>query len=119
MHKVTDFFDSKKRPSADHYFGLGQASSSSTFYAGGETSAPVSPVVSLFSHKRHSKVSSSVSSLTSLSGMGNPMEGSLSSKIPLGEVREEPVVERQCPEIEDDYFRMFPFNIPMAATERD
>lgn len=36
--------------------------------------------------------------------MGNPMEGSFSSKLPLGDVREEPL-ERQRPEIEDDYFR--------------
>ena len=103
MQKILELLDSRKRSSADSKLALAEALQSTL--CSGDISVPVSPVASLFSHKRHSKVSSSFSSVTSLPSMGNSMEGSFCTKLPLGNVTEEPI-ERQCPAIEDDYFRM-------------
>lgn len=109
MLKLNNLLDPKRRYSAEedinpdpsHPHPSPQSPLSVT------TSAPVSPAISLFSAKGHTKFSSSVSSSTSFPGMGMSMEGSGSisgsMKMPLTDLQEEPI-ERESRELEDDYF---------------
>ncbi|KAI1836842.1 hypothetical protein DTO006G1_5772 [Penicillium roqueforti] len=66
------------------------------------TSAPASPAVSLFSAAGHNRVSSSVSSLVSSSGLGNSMDSS--SRSQLTGVKEEDCTRDS---LEDHYFQHF------------
>ncbi|OJJ47467.1 hypothetical protein ASPZODRAFT_63767 [Penicilliopsis zonata CBS 506.65] len=67
------------------------------------SSAPVSPALSLFSARGHTRLSSSTSSLVSSPGLANSME--CSSKSQLTDVREETWGETR--HLEDDYFQHF------------
>ena len=72
------------------------------------SSAPVSPAVSLFSAKGHTRVSSSVSSLVSASGLGISFDSP--SKGPLTDVKEEePTVDPCESELNEEYLGMFNF----------
>ncbi|KAJ5157494.1 uncharacterized protein N7482_008594 [Penicillium canariense] len=66
------------------------------------TSAPASPAISLFSATGHNRVSSSVSSLVSSSGLGNSMDSP--SRSQLTGVQEEPCARDS---LEDQYFQHF------------
>lgn len=108
MFKLSQLFDSRRPSSADTNADFPQAhyippQSPLSNYS----SAPVSPAVSVFSTKEHTKCSSSVSSLVSFPAMGNSMEPSGSVKTQLMGVKEEPM-EREDRELEADYFRKFP-----------
>ncbi|KAL2013805.1 hypothetical protein VTN00DRAFT_1330 [Thermoascus crustaceus] len=107
MFKLSQLFDSRRPSSAD-----ANADSSQAHYIPPQSplsnysSAPVSPAVSVFSTKAHTKCSSSVSSLVSSPAMGNSMEPSGSVKTQLMGVKEEPM-EREDRELEADYFQHF------------
>ncbi|GKZ28755.1 hypothetical protein AbraIFM66950_000110 [Aspergillus brasiliensis] len=75
------------------------------------SSTPVSPAVSLFSAKGHTRFSSSVSSLVSSPGHGNSMESS--SRNPLTGVKEEPCGS-QPRDLEEDYFQHFDQGLSVA-----
>lgn len=101
MLKLSQLLDAKQRNSSDTYADispLSRQSPQSPLTA--DLSTPVSPVVSLFSSKGHTRVSSSVSSLVSSPGQGNSME---SSRNALTGVKEEPC---QARDLEEEYFRM-------------
>ena len=93
MLKLSQILDAKRRDSAE------DTPSSAT------SSAPVSPAVSLFSSRGHTRVSSSVSSLVSSPGHGNSMECASRNNCLSGVQEEEP-----CPgearDLEQEYFRM-------------
>ncbi|KAJ5162914.1 uncharacterized protein N7500_004744 [Penicillium coprophilum] len=74
------------------------------------TSAPASPAISLFSATGHNRVSSSVSSLVSSSGLGNSMDSP--SRSQLTGVKEE---ECTRDSLEDHYFQHFDYD--MSAEE--
>lgn len=67
------------------------------------SSAPVSPALSLMSARGHTRFSSSVSSLVSSPGHGNSMD--CPSKNQLSGVREEPFV-CETSHLDHEYFRM-------------
>jgi hypothetical protein len=69
-------------------------------------STPVSPAVSLFSAKGHTRFSSSASSLVSSPGHGNSMD--ISCRNPLTGVKEEEPYGSQARDLEEEYFRMQP-----------
>ncbi|KAJ5084374.1 hypothetical protein NUU61_008953 [Penicillium alfredii] len=71
------------------------------------TSAPASPALSLFSATGHNRVSSSVSSLVSSSGLGNSMDSP--SRNHLTGVKEEPLGRDS---LEDQYFQHFDHGVP-------
>ncbi|KAF4168732.1 hypothetical protein CNMCM6936_001152 [Aspergillus lentulus] len=102
MLKLSQLLDAKQRNSSDTYADispLSRQSPQSPLTA--DLSTPVSPVVSLFSSKGHTRVSSSVSSLVSSPGQGNSME---SSRNALTGVKEEPC---QARDLEEEYFQHF------------
>ncbi|KAJ9297848.1 hypothetical protein DTO271G3_4069 [Paecilomyces variotii] len=121
MLKLSNLLDSK-RPSygAEADIDSSQACPSSQSSLSVTTSAPVSPAVSLFSAKGHTKFSSSVSSSVSSPAMGMSMEssGSISGsmKMPLTDLQEEPI-ERESRELEDDYFKHFDEYLSTTHTE--
>lgn len=69
-------------------------------------STPVSPAVSLFSAKGHTRFSSSASSLVSSPGHGNSMD--IATRNPLTGVKEEEPCGSQARDLEEEYFRMLP-----------
>ncbi|KAJ5254876.1 hypothetical protein N7505_010027 [Penicillium chrysogenum] len=95
MYKLSQIIDAT-RESLDADSSTRQPHSSLTI----NTSAPASPAISLFS-AGHNRVSSSVSSLVSSSGLGNSMESP--SRSHLTGVKEE---ECTRDSLEDHYFRM-------------
>ncbi|KAJ9215782.1 hypothetical protein DTO166G4_2619 [Paecilomyces variotii] len=121
MLKLSNLLDSK-RPSygAEADIDSSQAYPSPQSSLSVTTSAPVSPAVSLFSAKGHTKFSSSVSSSISSPAMGMSMEssGSISGsmKTPLTDLQEEPI-ERESRELEDDYFKHFDDYLSTTHTE--
>lgn len=86
------------------------------------SSAPVSPTVSVFSQKGHSRFSSSVSSLVSSSALG--LSGESPSKAQLTGVKEEDALacepREHCepPDLEEDYFRTY-FSYISFSNNRD
>lgn len=110
MLKLSQLLDAKRRDSSDTYADLSPLSRQSPQSPlTTDLSTPVSPVVSLFSAKGHTRVSSSVSSLVSSTGQGNSME---SSRNALTGLKEEP---RQARDLEEEYFRTsFPPTKPFA-----
>ncbi|KAL4781863.1 hypothetical protein BJX76DRAFT_308557 [Aspergillus varians] len=68
-------------------------------------STPVSPAVSLFSAKGHTRFSSSASSLVSSPGHGNSMD--IASRNPLTGVKEEEPCGPQARDLEEEYFQHF------------
>ncbi|KAL2223349.1 hypothetical protein M432DRAFT_539283 [Thermoascus aurantiacus ATCC 26904] len=106
MFKLSQLFDSKRPSSADANTESSQARLPPQSPLSVDSSAPVSPSVSVFSARAHTKCSSSVSSLVSSPGMGNSMEASGPVKTQLMGVKEEPL-EREGRELEMDYFQHF------------
>ncbi|KAK2763908.1 hypothetical protein FQN54_009527 [Arachnomyces sp. PD_36] len=68
------------------------------------SSTPASPVPSIFSAKTHTRFPSSVSSLASSPVTGNSTEGLGSSKVPLTEVKEDPLEREAGHTFTGDYF---------------
>ncbi|RDW60331.1 uncharacterized protein DSM5745_10789 [Aspergillus mulundensis] len=68
-------------------------------------STPVSPAVSLFSAKGHTRFSSSASSLVSSPGHGNSMD--ITCRNPLTGVKEEEPYGSQARDLEEEYFQHF------------
>ncbi|KAL3434745.1 hypothetical protein BDV09DRAFT_185650 [Aspergillus tetrazonus] len=68
-------------------------------------STPVSPAVSLFSAKGHTRFSSSASSLVSSPGHGNSMD--IGCRNPLTGVKEEEPYGSQARDLEEEYFQHF------------
>ncbi|KAL2828694.1 hypothetical protein BDW59DRAFT_170820 [Aspergillus cavernicola] len=68
-------------------------------------STPVSPAVSLFSAKGHTRFSSSASSLVSTPGHGNSID--IASRNPLTGVKEEEPCGSQAMDLEEEYFQHF------------
>ncbi|RAK98372.1 uncharacterized protein BO80DRAFT_161481 [Aspergillus ibericus CBS 121593] len=104
MLKPAQFLDTRRRDSIET---MAESSPSSRLPPSPWTTAsstPVSPAVSLFSAKGHTRFSSSVSSLVSSPGHGNSMESS--SRNPLTGVKEEPC-GAQPRDLEEDYFQHF------------
>ncbi|KAF7156867.1 hypothetical protein CNMCM5623_000712 [Aspergillus felis] len=102
MLKLSQLLDAKARNSSDTNADISPLSRQppqSPLTA--DLSTPVSPVVSLFSSKGHTRVSSSVSSLVSSPGQGTSME---SSRNALTGVKEEPC---QARDLEEEYFQHF------------
>ncbi|KAL4741712.1 hypothetical protein BDV11DRAFT_182236 [Aspergillus similis] len=75
-------------------------------------STPVSPAVSLFSAKGHTRFSSSASSLVSSPGHGNSMD--ISCRNPLTGVKEEEPCGSQARDLEEEYFQHFDQEISVA-----
>ncbi|PYH46093.1 uncharacterized protein BP01DRAFT_294516 [Aspergillus saccharolyticus JOP 1030-1] len=75
------------------------------------SSTPVSPAVSMFSARGHTRFSSSVSSLVSSPGHGTSMESN--SRNPLTGVKEEPCVG-QPRDLEEEYFQHFDQGLSVA-----
>lgn len=111
MLKLSQLLDAKRRDSSDANTNTPDSSplprQPPQSPLTGPSSAPVSPVVSLFSGKGHKRFSSSVSSLVSSSGHGNSMESV--SKNQLTGVREEPC-GGESSQLDRDYFRMSSVN---------
>ncbi|KAL1968856.1 hypothetical protein VTN77DRAFT_1217 [Rasamsonia byssochlamydoides] len=107
MLKLSQLFEAKACNSAETSQESSHAYQASSYSSVSAGSTPVSPVVSLFSSRGHSRFSSSVSSLRSSSGMGISMEGSGLLRKQLREVKEEPVERVSNDEIESDYFQHF------------
>ncbi|KAJ5585233.1 uncharacterized protein N7459_005033 [Penicillium hispanicum] len=74
------------------------------------TSAPASPALSLFSAAGHNRISSSVSSLVSSTGLGNSMDSP--SRSLLTGVKEEETLARDS--LEDQYFQHFDCGMSIA-----
>lgn len=68
------------------------------------SSTPASPVPSIFSTKTHTRFPSSVSSLASSPVTGNSTEGLGSAKVPLTEVKEDPLEREAGRTFSDGYF---------------
>ncbi|KAL4776255.1 hypothetical protein BDW60DRAFT_81064 [Aspergillus nidulans var. acristatus] len=75
-------------------------------------STPVSPAVSLFSAKGHTRFSSSASSLVSSPGHGNSMD--ISCRNPLTGVKEEEPYGSQARDLEEEYFQHFDQGLSVA-----
>ncbi|KAE8348574.1 hypothetical protein BDV28DRAFT_85372 [Aspergillus coremiiformis] len=107
MLKLSQLMDAKRRDSSEamieSYRQLPQSPLTTT------SSTPVSPAVSLFSAKGHTRFSSSVSSLVSSPGHSNSME--IASRNPLTGVKEEPC-GAPARDLEEDYFRTLPLPLP-------
>ncbi|CAI7614790.1 unnamed protein product [Penicillium glandicola] len=97
MYKLSQMIDAT-RESLDADSSIRQPHSPLTI----NTSAPASPAISLFSATGHNRVSSSVSSLVSSSGLGNSMESP--SRSHLTGVKEEDCTRDS---LEDKYFQHF------------
>lgn len=110
MLKLSQLIDTKGRDSSevmvDSYRQPPQSPLTNT------SSTPVSPTVSLFSAKGHTRFSSSVSSLVSSPGHNNSME--IASKNPLTGVKEESW-GAPARDLEEDYFRML---LPLLPAPR-
>ncbi|KAE8337740.1 hypothetical protein BDV24DRAFT_96068 [Aspergillus arachidicola] len=102
MLKLSQLIDTKGRDSSevmiDSYRQPPQSPLTNT------SSTPVSPTISLFSAKGHTRFSSSVSSLVSSPGHNNSME--IASKNPLTGVKEESC-GAPARDLEEDYFQHF------------
>ncbi|KAA8644841.1 hypothetical protein EYZ11_010950 [Aspergillus tanneri] len=106
MLKLSQLLDAKRRDSCDAMAELSPSSRQpppSPLTA--TSSTPVSPAVSLFSAKGHTRFSSSVSSLVSSPGHGNSMESA--SRNPLTGVKEEEPCGAQARDLEEEYFQHF------------
>lgn len=68
------------------------------------SSTPASPVPSIFSAKTHTRFPSSVSSLASSPVTGNSTEGLGTTKVPLTEVKEDPLEREAGHNFTGDYF---------------
>lgn len=68
------------------------------------SSTPASPVPSIFSAKTHTRFPSSVSSLASSPVTGNSTEGLGTAKVPLTEVKEDPLEREAGRSFVGDYF---------------
>ncbi|OJZ84095.1 hypothetical protein ASPFODRAFT_139936 [Aspergillus luchuensis CBS 106.47] len=111
MLKPAQFLDTRRRDSLE---AMAESSPSSRQPPSPWTttsSTPVSPAVSLFSAKGHTRFSSSVSSLVSSPGHGNSMESP--SRNPLTGVKEEPCGS-QPRDLEEDYFQHFDQGLSVA-----
>jgi hypothetical protein len=103
MLKLSQLIDAKRRDSSDTMGEpsvLSRPPPQSPITTG--TSTPVSPAVSLFSAKGHTRFSSSVSSLVSSPGPSNSMD--IPSRNPLTGVKEEPS-GAPARDLEEEYFR--------------
>ncbi|PWY62546.1 hypothetical protein BO83DRAFT_326009 [Aspergillus eucalypticola CBS 122712] len=113
MLKPAQFLDTRRRDSLE---AMAESSPSSRqplspWTTTTSSSTPVSPAVSLFSAKGHTRFSSSVSSLVSSPGHGNSMESP--SRNPLTGVKEEPCGS-QPRDLEEDYFQHFDQGLSVA-----
>ncbi|EAU36180.1 conserved hypothetical protein [Aspergillus terreus NIH2624] len=105
MLKLSQLIDAKRRDSSDTMGEpsvLSRPPPQSPITTG--TSTPVSPAVSLFSAKGHTRFSSSVSSLVSSPGPSNSMD--IPSRNPLTGVKEEPS-GAPARDLEEEYFQHF------------
>lgn len=106
MLKLSQLLDAKRRDSSDANAESSQTRRVPQSPLAINSSEPVSPAVSLFSARGHTRFSSSVSSLVSSSALGLSMEGS--SKAQLTGVKEEEPTGCQPPDLEEEYFRAWP-----------
>ncbi|EAW11170.1 uncharacterized protein ACLA_088590 [Aspergillus clavatus NRRL 1] len=103
MLKLSQLLDAKRRESSDTNSDFSpQSRQPPQSPLSADSSTPVSPVVSLFSSKSHTRVSSSVSSLVSSSEVKNSLDSS--SRNQLTGVQEEPC---QAKDLEEEYFQHF------------
>ncbi|KAE8388560.1 hypothetical protein BDV23DRAFT_195115 [Aspergillus alliaceus] len=101
MLKLSQLIDAKRRDSSEAMIESYRQQPQSPLTT--TSSTPVSPAVSLFSTKGHTRFSSSVSSLVSSPGHSNSME--IASRNPLTGVKEEPC-GAPARDLEEDYFRI-------------
>lgn len=105
MLKLSQLWDAKRRDTCDANTPDSVAQSHQTPQSPVtvNSSAPVSPALSLLSARGHTRFSSSVSSLVSSPGYGNYID--CPSKNQLSGVREEPGV-CEASHLDEEYFRM-------------
>jgi hypothetical protein len=112
MLKLSQLLDAKRRESFDIMGDLSPLSRQPP-QSPLTASTPVSPAVSLFSAKGHTRFSSSASSLVSTPGHGNSMD--IPSRNPLTGVKEEEPFGSPARDLEEEYFRtlpLFPASLP-------
>lgn len=111
MLKLSQLLDAKRRDSSDTNTESAQARLVPQSPLTVNSSAPVSPTVSLFSAKGHTRLSSSVSSLVSSSALGISVDSPSKAQL-TGVKEEEPIAyddEQHCepPDLEEEYFQHF------------
>ncbi|CBF81281.1 hypothetical protein AN5750.2 [Aspergillus nidulans FGSC A4] len=104
MLKLSQLLEAKRRESNDN-MGDPSPLSRQPPQSPLTASTPVSPAVSLFSAKGHTRFSSSASSLVSSPGHGNSMD--ISCRNPLTGVKEEEPYGSQARDLEEEYFQHF------------
>ncbi|KAL4900571.1 hypothetical protein BDW74DRAFT_93879 [Aspergillus multicolor] len=104
MLKLSQLLEAKQRESIDTIGDLSPPSRQPP-QSPLTASTPVSPAVSLFSAKGHTRFSSSASSLVSSPGHGNSMD--IACRNPLTGVKEEEPHGSQARDLEEEYFHHF------------
>ncbi|KAL4948734.1 hypothetical protein BDW69DRAFT_88155 [Aspergillus filifer] len=104
MLKLSQLLEAKRRESIDTMADVSPASRQPP-QSPLTASTPVSPAVSLFSAKGHTRFSSSASSLVSSPGHGNSMD--IASRNPLTGVKEEEPCGLPARDLEEEYFQHF------------
>ncbi|KAL4808535.1 hypothetical protein BDV18DRAFT_101159 [Aspergillus unguis] len=105
MLKLSQLIEAKRRESIGAMRDLSPSSSRQPPQSPLTASTPVSPAVSLFSAKGHTRFSSSASSLVSSPGHGNSMD--IATRNPLTGVKEEEPCGLQARDLEEEYFQHF------------
>ncbi|KAL4821630.1 hypothetical protein BDW67DRAFT_311 [Aspergillus spinulosporus] len=111
MLKLSQLLEAKRRESNDTMGDLSPLSRQPP-QSPLTASTPVSPAVSLFSAKGHTRFSSSASSLVSSPGHGNSMD--ISCRNPLTGVKEEEPSGSQARDLEEEYFQHFDQGVSVA-----
>ncbi|KAL2858649.1 hypothetical protein BJX68DRAFT_138904 [Aspergillus pseudodeflectus] len=111
MLKLSQLLDAKRRESFDTMGDLSPLSRQPP-QSPLTASTPVSPAVSLFSAKGHTRFSSSASSLVSTPGHGNSMD--IPSRNPLTGVKEEEPFGSPARDLEEEYFQHFDQGLSVA-----
>ncbi|KAL2864601.1 uncharacterized protein BJX67DRAFT_207372 [Aspergillus lucknowensis] len=111
MLKLSQLLDAKRRDSFDTMRDLSPPSRQPP-HSPLTASTPVSPAVSLFSAKGHTRLSSSASSLVSTPGHGNSID--IPSRNPLTGVKEEEPCGAPAKDLEEEYFQHFDQGLSVA-----
>ncbi|KAL4996815.1 hypothetical protein BDV10DRAFT_101497 [Aspergillus recurvatus] len=111
MLKLSQLLEGKRRESSDTMGDLSPLSRQPP-QSPSAASTPVSPAVSLFSAKGHTRFSSSASSLVSSPSHGNSMD--IACRNPLTGVKEEEPYGSQARDLEEEYFQHFDQGLSVA-----
>ncbi|KAL4881477.1 hypothetical protein BJY04DRAFT_59051 [Aspergillus karnatakaensis] len=111
MLKLSQLLEAKRRESFDTMGDL-SPSSRQPPHSPTTASTPVSPAVSLFSAKGHTRFSSSASSLVSSPGRGNSID--VGSRNPLTGVKEEEPCATPARDLEEEYFQHYQQGLSVA-----